>query len=377
LRRLIHSAIEHPRAWLAFFGAVTLLLGAGMMRLELRTDGATLRPPGDEVVALTEMDRLRFQEPRQVILLVTSRPEGDPVASPAGFRFLVSLVTELRALPAVRASSILSLPDLPKPRSEGGVLELATMLDDVPDDAAAFASLVAELRSRRITDGLLLSSDGRVAALYVPLVENRRVLPLIVEIEAWLARHRDDPFALELTGPEVAEATLGRMVLRDLAVFVPVMLAVIVAVLWAVLRSFGYVLVPMAEALAVLVCTLGAMGWAGVPVTLVTTILPVVLMAMSITDEIHLLERVQALVRPPHALALPQAVEHALGELTRPLVAATVTTAVGFASFASASMAPVRQFGVFAAFGIVVAMVLSFLWVPALMTVLPRSWFSV
>ena len=44
----------------------------------------------------------------------------------------------------------------------------------------------------------------------------------------------------------------------------------------------------------VLIWTLGAMGHLGVPITLVTTILPIVLMTMAVTDEVHLLERFQA-----------------------------------------------------------------------------------
>ena len=95
-------------------------------------------------------------------------------------------------------------------------------------------------------------------------------------------------------GPLVAETMLGEKVLRDLAVLVPAMLVAIAALLYSMLRAVGGVMIPMIETLIVLVWTFGAMGWLGAPIALVTTILPVVLMAMCITDEIHLLERVGA-----------------------------------------------------------------------------------
>src|SRR5262245_11000499 len=138
--RIIRHVLDHPRAWLALFAAATLAIGAGMARLELRTDGAALRPPGERVVALTEIDRRRFEEPRQVILLVSSREGGNLVASPAGFEFLRSLQDELRGLSAVRASSILSLPGLPKARAPDGELSLEPLLEKLPEDPLAFAS---------------------------------------------------------------------------------------------------------------------------------------------------------------------------------------------------------------------------------------------
>jgi hypothetical protein len=116
------------------------------------------------------------------------------------------------------------------------------------------------------------------------------------------------------------------------------------------------------------------MGWAGVPVTLVTTILPVVLMAMAIADEVHLLERIQALA-PAGTEPLHATVETVMAELARPVAATSITTALGFLSFSSATMSPLRQFGLFAGFGILLAMVLSFVWVPALIVTLPRRWF--
>ncbi len=397
--RLIHHVVEYAARWLTLCAFTTIVLGAGILWLELRIDGAALRPQNAAAVVLTEADRLRFEEPRQVILLVSARATGEPVATPAGFRFLKSIRAELRALPGVRASGILSLAGLPKPHNLNGEFVLDTFLESVPDDPVEFDSLLADARTHHLTEGLLLSPDGRHAALYIPLVENRSVLSVISEIEEWVAHHAQSPFELKLTGPEVAEATLGRMVLRDLLVLVPVMLIVIITLLWVAVGNVGGVVVPMAESLLVLVWTFGAMGWMGVPVTLVTTILPVVLMAIAITDEIHVLERVQALMPetpalsdrsmldrrntglaphlvPMEPLVPSRAVEKALVEMAWPLAAAAATTALGFLSFSTASIAPVRQFGLFAAFGILAAMVLSFLWVPAMVTVLPARWFA-
>ena len=115
------------------------------------------------------------------------------------------------------------------------------------------------------------------------------------------------------------------------------------------------------------------MGWAGVPIALVTTILPVVLMALCITDEIHLLERIMGRWDEPTMRAR---IEAAIDDVGRPIVLTSLTTSLGFLSFTGTSIAPLREFGVFAAFGIMVAMVLTFSLIPALLILLPERLFA-
>ena len=258
---------------------------------------------------------------------------------------------------------------------EDGVFTVRARLDEIPDDPDRFAALLAELRRLRLTDGLLLAADGRLAALYAPVAEDRSVAEAVGDLDAWAERYTNAPFAVEITGPEKAEATLGTMVLRDLVVLVPVMLIVIAVVLFAIFRNLGGVIVPMVESLVVLLWTFGAMGWLGIPVTLVTTILPVVLMAMVITDEIHLMERAQAYRASGECRSHREAMERALDEVASPIVVTSLTTALGFTAFLSAGMTPVQQFGALSAAGILIAMVLTFGWLPPLIILLPEAWF--
>ncbi|HEX6203400.1 MAG TPA: MMPL family transporter, partial [Thermoanaerobaculia bacterium] len=156
----------------------------------------------------------------------------------------------------------------------------------------------------------------------------------------------------------------------------------VVAVLLLVcLRTPGGLVLAMGKTLVVLVGTGGVMAMAGVPITLVTTILPVLLLALCVTDEVHVVARLEA-----HLAAAggepdggeggetEPALLATLGELTRPIVTTSVSTAIGFLSFLGASIGPMRQFGVFAAVGILLAMVATFTLTPALAVTLPRSW---
>ena len=255
----------------------------------------------------------------------------------------------------------------------GGQVSVGNHLDTIPEDEAGFTALLAELRARPHTDGLLLSADGRRALFSLPLSDLASVDEAVRRIEAYSAEIATDDYEVLVGGPLVAETMLGEKVLLDLSRLVPLMLVAISVLLYAMLRTSGGVMIPMLETLIVLIWTFGAMGWAGAPIALVTTILPVVLMALCITDEIHLLERLMGRWDAPTMRAR---IEAAIDDVGRPIVLTSLTTSLGFLSFTSTSIEPLREFGVFAAFGILAAMVLTFSLIPALLILLPERLFA-
>lgn len=379
MRSLVDSASGHPRLWLAGVALVTALFAAALPRLEIRTDGAAIHPPGSAAVRATAADRTQFHDDDLVLILLRSRTGGAPVDSPAGLAFMQAAHDSLAALPGVDGPGIRSIRNWPDPRVQAAALASAGALDALPETGAEARALAALLRQDPIVRGLLLSEDGRVAALEVPLESGSARRQTLARIVRWTQSQPAAPLEIALLGPVVAEVQLGERVLADLKRLIPAMVAVIGVLLALTLRTPGGVLVPLVEALLVIVWTLGAMALCRVPVTLVTTIMPVVLMAMAITDEIHLLERLQShLGRRPGApaTAIRAAVASAYHDVRGPIVATSLTTAVGFFSFATSPLVPLRNFGIFTGFGILCAMLLTFTLVPALTVLLPSRWFG-
>jgi predicted RND superfamily exporter protein len=394
LRRIIRSlraalaslqarVLDDPASTLIAIGLVTAGMGSGLSWLELRTDGASIQPVHASLVEQTRADREAFRDPEQIIVLLAPAPQSPSLASPQGLRHLRKLHASLAALPGIEADRVRSLATLIDPRPDSPLGSSGDLLDEIPDGPDRFADLLERIHASEIAGGLFLSPDARLAALYAPVAPTWDRGDVVASIERWMDVNRDPDFVLSITGPVFAEVTLGRAVVQDLARLIPLMVGVIAILLFLTFRTVGGVAVPMIEVIVVLIWTLGGMGWAGVPVTLVTTILPVLLMTMAVTDEIHLIERVQHhLAQDPHPVEgrphqrLRRAVENALRELRRPIAITSITTAIGFLSFLSASITPIQQLGLFSAIGIMAAMVLSFTLIPALIVLSPIRWFE-
>lgn len=354
----------------------TLLLGLGILRLDIRTDGASIHPRDHPVVRATAADRGTFAENEQVIVLLHAPAGSRSLASAEGFEVVARLHRDLEQLPGVESERVRSVANLVEPPRDGLLRPFRSLLDPIPADARALEERLERIWSHPLAAGLFLSEKGRAAAIYVPIEDPDGVGrgDLLERLDSWVAETDAGPFEILLTGPVVAEVRLGRAVLEDLRALVPVVVVVMALLLAWVFRSPGGVLVPLAQVVLVLVWTLGLMGWLGVPITLVTTLLPVVLMTVTVLDEMHLLVRLRSKLRPDSEVPLAPAVDQALGEIARPVVSTSVTSALAFLSFLSASLPPVRDFGIFAAVGTLIAMGLTFSLAPAWLLLLPSSW---
>ncbi len=382
--RLTRLALRFPVFCLTGTLLVTGVFALGLLRLRLQTDGAALHPASNPVVVRAAADREVFHDSDLLILLIAPRPGGPAVTSPQGFAFLREIDPALRSLPGVRGAGVRSLAGLLDLRVTPESLSAEPFLATIPADAAGFSRLVDSIRQHALAQGVLINPAGTAAAVYLPLAGGADRQQTLAEAER-LTRslERTGPFRLFLTGPLVAEARLGEAVLADLGRLIPVMVAFLCGLFWLLLRSPGAILVLFVEVCLVLIWTLGAMGWAGVPLTLVTTLLPVLLMAVALTDEIHVLERLQSRLREALAAApadvdpravLRESLLSAMGELEQPIVAAALTTALGFFAFPFTPIRPLQHFGVFSTLGLLAAMLLSFTAMPALLALLPSRW---
>lgn len=377
LRRLLRPVFRRPAACLAWFTGLGLLLAAGIVRLELRTDGAALLPDDSPAVRRTNADRQAFHDRDRVVVLVTGRAVRR-LDSREGLRYLERLHASLENVPGVVPVDVRSLASVLDPRPGEPLTRAPRMLDDLPSGDSALADRIERMRSSRLVRGLYLAGDGRAAALYAPVAPEADRGAVVSRLEEWAGRSETAAFDVRLAGAVTAEVLLGRRVLEDLARLVPAMLVVIGGLMLLALGSVAVVAVAMAEVGLVLAATLGAMGWAGAPVTLVTTVLPVVVMTVAVADEVHLLDRFRRhRERDGNGKdARRRALAAALEEVGRPIVLTSLTTAVAFLSFLLAPMEPVRDFGLFTAAGILLAMVLSFTFLPVLILLLPSGWLA-
>ncbi|MBA7546458.1 hypothetical protein ES705_38850 [subsurface metagenome] len=107
------------------------------------------------------------------------------------------------------------------------------------------------------------------------------------------------------------------------------------------------------------------MAMVNIPVYAVSTMIPVMLIAIGVADGIHLYSHLQLYLRQHPEASKKEATVDMLQHMWKPVVMTSITTAAGFISLLTSQVYPIKYFGVFTAFGVLMAMVFSLVLIPA------------
>ncbi len=404
-RSLSRYAIRHPRRVLMLVALVTLAAAPGVLRLKLRTDAHALVSPGAPEVRYDQSIRDRFGIQDQIVVLIRS-DDSNGVFNPGTVQLVRDLSAEFARLPGVNASNVLSLATEPSFRMQPGTLRHQTLLEPPLQARKELDLLREDLRRIELYTGTLISDDGQAAAILIgapPAGDRTETYQRILDI---IAAKQPLPEDITVTGAPVAEALLGIHILEDLGVpqallgastrshtekaqwklpasfyelrlllarkigLVPIVGAVMMLVFFLSFRNVLATVLPLPEVAATLLFVFGLMGWCGVPVYLTIAVMPVLLTAMCVTDEIHVFSRYFTLLREKPGVPHVELVEETVDEMVCPVVNTTLTTAIGFVSFAFSPLGPVQAFGIFTAVGVLFSLLYSLTVIPAMLVLI-------
>ncbi len=355
-------ALAHPILVLLILAAITAVMTGFIARLEIDVDFSDyLNQDDPSVIAADEAEDRYGSQLRSMVIV--EAPDGlfrtDTLAR------IDALEDELEGL------SVVAEVDGPFNSKVIRGTETAVTISSVGPggDAPKTDDEVAAYRDRILGDRTLLdyvvSSSGTAVAIYVRAIDDVEMVPFAEAIEAVTARYETEGLRITIAGIPYMNLSLGRSMRRDLGLFLPLVILAIVVVLYVAFRWRWGVLIPFAVVGLSVLWTLGLMAIFSVPLTVLSFILPVVLMAIGIADGIHLLSRYREEVRGTEDRAT--AILRTMTSMQRPVVMTSLTTAAGFLSLLNAYMAPQRMFGLFTSAGILFAMILSLVLIPAVL----------
>ena len=176
-----------------------------------------------------------------------------------------------------------------------------------------------------------------------------------------------------LAGRPVIEVTSGLHAMEDMKVMIPMLLAVMAAALFLIFKTGRGVVIPLCVMLGAIVWTLGAMALVDVPMYTISTMLPVILVAIGIGDSVHLMSNYYNKVFEDPYRPSAEIVHQAVSELGAPLITTSITTAIGFLALLFADMPPFKVFGLFTVVGIFFSWILTITFAAACLTLMkPR-----
>jgi hypothetical protein len=354
----------------AFFLAASLAVTAlaAHQALGVRQDesNASMNSTRDAERRAEENFRRDFGDDEIVVVSLT-RPD---LLGETGIAALRGLATRIAAIDGVRR--VTSLANISQIVGGPDGAEPAPVLPDPAPPEGLRAAVERAIAANPHLTGLLISKDWRTAAVVIE-IEDRTAdhtyrARLVESLRAIQAAPRPDGEAIHLTGITVQKYDTQRLVRRDQSIVIPLSVLILAAALAVVTRSVVGVVLPLLVTGVTTVWTVGLYAAIGLRVNVITSLLPPLLLVLSVTTAIHLY---QEWVAPgPANRDRAGWIRPILRDFVAPCFMTALTTAIGLGSLAVSNIPAVRLFGVFGAFGIMLSFALNFTLLPAILSYL-------
>jgi len=197
-------------------------------------------------------------------------------------------------------------------------------------------------------------------------------LELNSQIESTLQKYQNFPGEdkYHITGLPVAEDTFGVEMFKQMAISAPLAMLVIFILLLVFFRKLLLIIAPMIVALVSVILTMGLLVITGNTVHIMSSMIPIFIMPIAVLDTVHVLS--EFFDRYPDIKDRGATMTQVMDSLFQPMLFTSLTTAAGFASLALTPIPPVQVFGLFVAFGVIMAWFWTITFLPAYIKFIPE-----
>ncbi len=256
--------------------------------------------------------------------------------------------------------------------------EVKKFLDPIPGDPAALAQKKAAALANPLYRNLLISKDGRTAAIVVePVVDEQNEdfrIALFKKVNTLLDPYREkDHVHFYIAGPSFMNLRMGESIVKDMRNFIPISFVAMVIIAALIFLNLRIAFLSFLNMGVAMIATFGFMALAHITMNNFTGLAPTVIMAISLASVIHIFSHYK---HYQHFQPPKEAMIGALMETYRPSLFTVLTTGIGFSSLMISHIPPIREFGAVAAVGIGSIFIITFSFAPAMMSLVLRRPFS-
>lgn len=376
----MRNLYKYPRLITAVIAVITIFFAFQLPRAQLENNNFRFVPSGDKALKTSQWIDELFGS--SFFILIGLERRYETIFEGEFLNLIRGYTKAIEEIPIVRSVTSIINADYITSSSEYGMHDAIVAEKLVKDDFTGTAEEIAELKRRLLSwdmyERALYSDDFTATQILVPLkissseASSAETTEQILQIRDLAHAAFDGKAAVYVTGMPIIAASVNEAMNDDLKLLIPLVIVVVLTILFFSFRSFTPVVLPLLTVLVSVIWAIGAMPLFGVKLSVISTVLPVILVAVGSAYGIHVIihylnarNTAGEMKREEHT----ELVVASVMKIRKAVFLTAVTTFVGFLSFAFTRVAPCREFGIFASFGVAAAFAVAITLIPALLII--------
>lgn len=267
---------------------------------------------------------------------------------------------------------VMSLFHMKSIKGEYGTMIVDPAIKRIPKTEKQREKLRSELSANEMVMGVVVSENFRYTMVLATLKPEANEVEVLDKIDLLLAEYPGRA-TIHYGGTPYIRRFIEKDINTDFSILLPIALFIMLVFLYFSFREKRGVLLPFSVVLLSIIFSMGVLPLLGWPISIVTILVPIMLIAIANDYGIHFISYYQELNTAHPDWSMKQIVQQTVAHLKKPVTITALTTVAGILGLLAHIMVPARQVGVAAALGIVFALLLSLMYIPALLSYMKKG----
>jgi predicted RND superfamily exporter protein len=370
-RTMIQFSINRPGLMTSLMVAMTLILGLLIFRVHVDTDPENMLSEKEMVRIFHDRTKKEFNLHDVVVLGVVNAKDKDGVFNPETLtkiyqlsRFAAGLADPRDPERKVIARDIIAPDNVDIIEQAGlGQVRFQWLMNKPPTTRKEALHIRDKALDNPLLKGTMIAEDGRALAIYLPISRKDFAHSLSKQLKKKIEELGAGNDRFYITGLPVAEDTFGKEMFIQMAISAPLAMLMIFLLMLVFFKKIPLIISPMIIAVCTVISTMGLLIGTGNTLHIMSSMIPIFIMPIAVVDSIHILS--EFFDEYQKTKDRKKTIEQVMHHLFKPMLFTSLTSAAGFASLAFTPIPPVQAFGIFVAVGIMLAWLLTILFIPA------------
>ncbi|MFC1808080.1 RND family transporter [Candidatus Omnitrophota bacterium] len=362
-QRLTQHAIQKPKIIIGLTAVMVILALTQFPKIKVDTDPENMLSKSDLARVFHRQMKKEFSLYDLIVIGVVNNSNEDGVFNVNTLSNIYHITEEIQKIEGVISAELIAPSTKDNILQAGpGTVRFNWLMEKPPASRQDALFIRDEAQDHPMFHGTLISEDGKALALYVPIEKKDLSYEISQKIKSVVAKYPSED-EYHFTGLPIANDQFGTEMFKQMAISAPLAGLVIFLLMWLFFRSIRLIIAPMLVAMATVITTMGLLIGFKFPVHIMSSMIPIFLMPIAVLDSVHILSE---FFDKYHIYKdQKKTMSFVLDELFKPMLFTSLTSAVGFFSLSFSPIPPVQVFGVFVALGILIAWLLTILFIPA------------
>ncbi|VAW44662.1 Putative transporter, partial [hydrothermal vent metagenome] len=355
---------------------LTMITAAMIPMIQIDTDPENMLPADQIERQFHNKIKAQFNLHDMIVVGAVNQSEAG-IYNPKSLQALLTVASKTALIDGVIDYDLMALSSVDNIKQgehgkpgEPGSIQFKWLMKQAPTNQADIQLLAEAVDRLPLLKNTLVSSDHKASSIYVPIADKNESHRISLEIQAIIdAVDSDDDF--HITGLPVAEDTFGYQMFVQMGISAPMAGLMIFLLLWYFFKNLKFIAAPMIVAMATVIVVMGVMIGMGFTVHIMSSMIAIFLMPIAVVDSIHIMSEFVEKYQPESDRE--SVIKAVIADLFKPMLFTSITSAAGFFSLMITPIPPVQIFGAFVGSGILLAFVLTILFIPAYLVSLQKE----